>query len=329
MIMPKFVRNALFVIPIFNDWISFRRLVADIDTALGAIPAKDGPTASVIAINDGSIEADDESLWRDCAFDHIESIEVVDLMCNLGHQRAIAIGLSLAADRKTDAVIVMDGDGEDDPADLPRLIEAYAASDKGIAMAHRAQRSEGTSFKIFYSLYKLLFRWLTGLSLSFGNYCVLSPNAVRRLIHERNLWNSLPATCIRSRLPYDLVSTKRGRRYDGVSQMNFVSLLLHGLQAIAVFSDAVLVRLVVGLFGAGIVASIAIVMMRFLTDWVPLGWASNMLAFIWAGMVLICFVLLSTILLSLQGRSTMPFIPKVQGPTFIEGIRKLLDRPRA
>ena len=48
------------------------------------------------------------------------AIEVVTLACNLGHQRAIAVGLVEVYCRKRfDAVLVMDSDGEDAPADAP------------------------------------------------------------------------------------------------------------------------------------------------------------------------------------------------------------------
>ena len=105
--------------------------------------------------------------------------------------------------------------------------------------------------------------------------------------------------------------------------MNFVNLILHGLQAITVFSDAVLVRLTLGVFGVAVLASLLIVLTRFLTDWVPLGWASNMLGFTWMSVLLATFGLVSTSLLALQERSTVPLLPRLHGATYIRGTRKL------
>ena len=47
------------------------------------------------------------------------------LAVNLGLERAIAVGLSLVAERSDiDAVLVMDCDGEDRPADITALVAA-------------------------------------------------------------------------------------------------------------------------------------------------------------------------------------------------------------
>ena len=45
---------------------------------------------------------------------HISTVEVLRLRRNLGHQRAIAIGLSfIAAETDADYAVVMDGEGEE------------------------------------------------------------------------------------------------------------------------------------------------------------------------------------------------------------------------
>ena len=48
---------------------------------------------------------------------------MLQLRRNLGHQRAIAVGLAYAEEHDPcDVVVIMDGDGEDDPKDVPRLL---------------------------------------------------------------------------------------------------------------------------------------------------------------------------------------------------------------
>ena len=45
---------------------------------------------------------------------------IIRLKRNMGHQAAIAVGLSYLDGRRMDCdVVIMDSDGEDDPADLP------------------------------------------------------------------------------------------------------------------------------------------------------------------------------------------------------------------
>jgi len=46
----------------------------------------------------------------------------------MGHQRAIAIGLSVQNHAPCDTFVVMDGDGEDKPEQVPELLEALKES---------------------------------------------------------------------------------------------------------------------------------------------------------------------------------------------------------
>lgn len=311
----------LFLIPVFNDWHSFDLLVQNIDKTLVPLNCR----ARIVAVNDGSYEQVDEEHWKAKTFDRIDAVDVIDLACNLGHQRAIAVGLASIVDQEATMIIIMDGDGEDDPADLPRLINAFNDNQAQIVMAQRTKRSEGLLFRFFYRIYKLAFHGLTGSNLTFGNYCILSKMAAKRLTYMPKLWNSLPATCLLSKQPLHLVPTNRGNRYVGDPKMNFVDLVLHGLHAITVFSDAVLVRITLAILAVGAVAAVTIVPIRFLTDWVPLGWASNMLGFIGVSLLLILFGLLATSLLTLQERSSAPFIPYIHGKDFVQGTRKLWE----
>ena len=58
----------------------------------------------------------------------LEDTRVVTPPFNLGHQRAIVDGLRIIADelRSDDLIVTMDADGEDQPEDLPRLIQPFA-----------------------------------------------------------------------------------------------------------------------------------------------------------------------------------------------------------
>jgi len=98
-----------------------------------------------------------------------------------------------------------------------------------------------------------------------------------RLMGVPDLWNHYAASVYRARLPRTLVPLPRGRRLAGESKMNFVSLLIHGLSAMSVFSDQVSARL---LTAAVSFAVIAIALMgvtagiRWFTDLAVPGWAT-------------------------------------------------------
>ena len=181
-------------------------------------------------------------LARDCR--HVKVLSVVELVCNQGHQRAIAIGLAYAQSLECfQSVFVMDSDGEDPPDELDLLREAGRRFPDAVITADRVSRSEGRLFRFCYLSYKLLFRMLTGVSIRFGNFCQIPAVLLSRLVHYPELWNSLSGCIKKSGLPREAIDSHRGKRYFGPSKMGFVSLVLHGLAAISVFKEAMVLRL--------------------------------------------------------------------------------------
>jgi hypothetical protein len=80
--------NIAIIMPVFNDWEAFRRLIADTgeQTDLGTYDLH------VLAVDDGSSEfADTDSLLARKGI--LSDIHIIRLACNLDHQRAIAVGL--------------------------------------------------------------------------------------------------------------------------------------------------------------------------------------------------------------------------------------------
>ena len=259
----------IIVTPVYNDWSSFNTLLGDIDVAL-----KDsGVEYTVLAVNDDSSELPPENLKPSVP------CEVLHLTCNLGHQRAIAIGLAQIADNaEFDAAIVMDSDGEDLPRYLPELLTANSENPEAIIAARRDKRSEGRAFRFGYRIYQLIFRLFTGQRLSFGNFCLMPAAVVKRLVYQESIWNHLAATILRSRFEVKMISTERGDRYAGESRMNFGSLVLLGLSAVSVYNDIALLRTLVAslvLSGLAVAGIFMTTFVRMFTDLAIPGWASN------------------------------------------------------
>ena len=98
----------------------------------------------------------------------IRFLDRLRLRRNLGHQRAICVGLAqfegIGRYTSIDTCVVMDADGEDAPADVPRLLAAFAEGNGTHAVfASRLKRSEGLLFRFSYATYRLVHRVLTGL----------------------------------------------------------------------------------------------------------------------------------------------------------------------
>ena len=264
------------VVPVFNDWDAFAQLIRDVDATVD-----DGVRdLRILAVDDGSTEPIPDDFAANLQLQQIRSVSLVQLKCNLGHQRAIAIGLAQAAKTKADAVVIMDADGEDRPQDIQLLIKRHAVKPRDLIAASRTQRSEGPLFRIFYSLYKISFRLLTGEDISFGNFSLIPMNLVKRLSNVPSLWNHFAATVLHSRVALSLVPCIRGRRYAGRSNMDFVKLVVHGLSAISVFSEAMLTRMLLFLAavaGMGALAVLVAAALRLFTGLAALGWASSVI----------------------------------------------------
>jgi len=248
------------------------------------------------------------------SFSAIRKIETLRLRLNVGHQRAIAIGLIHAAQTKNcDAVVVMDADGEDTAEGVVQLLRAYSNKGGAIAIfAERSRRLESPLFRLFYLFYKIIHRCLTGVSIRVGNFSVLPAPYLDSLSTMPELWSHYAAAVVRSKLPFNTIPIPRGRRIDGKSQMNFVSLVLHGLSAISVFGDIVGVRvLILSLIGSlvALVGIFAVITTRVATNWAMPGWATYA-----TGLLVIILFQLTTIAASftfvaLFNRTNFSFLP--------------------
>jgi glycosyltransferase involved in cell wall biosynthesis len=114
------VNNAIVVIPAYNEAATLRAVV---EGALAAV-------AGVVVVDDGS---------RDGTADSVRDLPVA-LRRNEGNQGKAASlwrGMQQALDMGADAVITLDADGQHDPRDIPRLLEASRAHPRHIVIGAR------------------------------------------------------------------------------------------------------------------------------------------------------------------------------------------------
>ena len=148
------------LIPVYNDWESLRELITQIISNYHATYS-----FHFVIVDDSSSEVINTNEYAELK----SNITLIELTRNMGHQKAIASGLSYINDHlQVDFVLVMDSDGEDRPENIDDLIQE-AKKSKKITFARRIKRTEGVLFRLFYSLYKLVFILLTGKKISFGN----------------------------------------------------------------------------------------------------------------------------------------------------------------
>jgi polyisoprenyl-phosphate glycosyltransferase len=299
------------LMPIYNDWSAVSTVLLELERELRS----QNRTASVVLIDDGSSQLPDfgNPPVASSSLTAVTSIDVVHLRRNLGHQRAIAIGLAFLNDRDgSDAVVVMDGDGEDLPADVNRLLAALGQDSSRIVFAERTRRSEGAVFTALYWAYRVIHRVLTGERVRVGNFSVIPKHLLRNLVAVSELWNHYAAAVFHARLPFTTIPTRRGTRYAGQSQMNFVAMVTHGLSAMSVFGDRIGVRL---LFVASAITAAAIAGAVGFGAWHMATGAALSAWSVFAGfaLLLLIFLMLATslgfVFVILAGRGTAGFLP--------------------
>ncbi len=210
------------------------------------------------------------------------------------------------------------------------LIAVHQACPAQVVVARRSKRSEGLQFRAFYALYKGLFRIFTGKRINFGNFILVPRPFLTRLVNMPETWSHVAASVLRSRLPLRFVECARGTRYAGTSSMNLVSLLIHGLSAVAVFSDVVFARMLVASAAItllAVVMALTAIVIRLATDLAIPGWATNVVGI---SMVILSEALLFSMMASLmmlRNRSAVAFVPSANAQIFVDEHLTLFERP--
>lgn len=313
------VKDLHLVIPVFDDWPSLQMLLAEIDR----LADETGLRMAITVVNDGSNAPAAPWIPGLAALRHIEKLELIHLFTNMGHQRAIAIGLCAAVEEDdAEAIVIMDADGEDSPSAIPQFLETARSSRDYCVVARRGKRVESLTFKASYRLYKLLFRILTGKQINFGNFCLLSRNYARRLVHVAELWNNLPAAILRSKLPIRSIQIDRAQRYAGKSKMNLTSLVVHGLSGISVYAETIFVRLLMSAVLLFIASAVTIFTVAVLRLFFPLhatpGWATTVSFGVTIILVQALSLTLSFILMLLNSRVQRSINPFAEFTAFID-----------
>jgi glycosyltransferase involved in cell wall biosynthesis len=245
MFMPVENENrAIVLIPLFNDWEAAGLLLEKLDEALVTYPM----SPEVLLVDDGSTQPMPPG-FPHRKFTALRGVEVLHLRRNIGHQRAIAVGLVfLYENRPCRAVIVMDADGEDQPSGILPLTEKfYQEDERAIVFAARSKRLERLWFRSLYHVYRTLHRVVTGDPVRVGNFSIIPSSFLSKLVVIPEIWNHYAAAVIRTRIGSVSIPIARGRRLSGESRMNFIALFLHGLRAFFVYGEVVGARLLVAM----------------------------------------------------------------------------------
>ena len=229
------MKKFIILIPIFNDWKSFEKLLSEVNDNIKNI--KEVQFDCVVVNDCSTIKNPKIKIPL-----KINSIRIIHMKKNKGHARCNAFAIKyLSKNVDFDYLILMDGDGEDRPEELRLLINKVFSEPGKSVVAKRIKRSEGFLFQMLYRIHKYLTLLTTGKLINFGNYSCLSRADLNIISNKASLWSSYSCTFKQNIKNYNEIDSTRGTRYFGPSQMSLFKLLIHSFSIIAVFKFRVFI----------------------------------------------------------------------------------------
>ena len=224
------------LIPSFNDWECLNLLIPKIDHALKST----NENVDVLIINDGSTKKNN-LVFKNML--HLKKIEVLNLRNNVKAQIAIATGLNfLKKEKFQGGIIVMDGDGQDDPAHLVDLIKESKKKPERTITVNRTKREDELLFKVLYQIYLFLLFLLTFKYLKFGVFSYLHSSSLDKILSTNDIYLSYPASLGKHFKDKSEIFVPRKKRIFGKSQNNYKTLTHYALKIISVFRNRVLIN---------------------------------------------------------------------------------------
>jgi len=167
-------------IPIYNEAETIPELGRRLRDVLDGLVVP----AEVILVNDGSSD-DSRDRLRDLAAAD-PRFKLIDFSRNFGHQAALYAAMTRASG---DAVVLMDGDLQDPPELIPRLLAKWEEGYE-VVLAVRRKRKEGWLKRAAYSIYYRLLRSVAyvPIPVDSGDFSLMDRKIVRLVcdMPERN-----------------------------------------------------------------------------------------------------------------------------------------------
>jgi glycosyltransferase involved in cell wall biosynthesis len=115
-------KRILIIVPAYNEEASIERVIEGVGAEL--------PHADVLVVNDGSTDRTSEKARRSGAI-------VLDLPFNLGIGGAMQAGYKYADEKGYEIAVQVDGDGQHDPKEIPKLLTVLERKEADMAIGSR------------------------------------------------------------------------------------------------------------------------------------------------------------------------------------------------
>lgn len=236
------------VIAVYNE----EEIVAELLTRLDTELRNADVAYEIIIVDDGSKDGTLDILRGHVG--RIAGLRVVELYRNAGQVAAISAGMSLA---RGSWVLMMDGDLQHDPADIPRFL-AHRGSGADLIASYREKRQESLRRKLITAVINRTNRALLGVRLSdFGSAYRLIRHEIIVLLKDRAgyVHYNTPDLFNKAR-QYIEIPIIQGRRHSGASKWTLLMFVMFNLDIIVTAMRPVL--LAVWGSALGVVVGIAL-----------------------------------------------------------------------
>lgn len=257
-------------IPLHNEGPVLPELLDRLRGVLDALP---GGPHEMIFVDDGSRDSTMNLLQAAAAAD--PRVVVVSLSRNFGHQAALTAALDQVSG---DATVVMDGDLQDAPEDIPRLV-ARLEEGFDVVYAQRVGRKERLVLRFAYFLFYRLIASLSKLKLPVdaGDFGIMSRRVVDeiRRVPEHNRYLRGLRTWVG--FQQTGLQLERAERHAGRSKYSVRALIRLAFDGIFAFSIAPLrAAAVLGAVAVGLSSLFAlyVIYARVVLDRAPQGFTS-------------------------------------------------------
>ena len=143
------------VVPMYNEASNVAPLVAAVRVALAG-----DESWELVLVDDGSTDGTADEARRMATSD--PRVRLIRLARNYGQTTALKAGFD---ESQGEIVVSMDGDLQNDPADIPRLVRTLIEEDYDLVAGYRAERRESVIRRFPSAVANQLVRMLTGINI--------------------------------------------------------------------------------------------------------------------------------------------------------------------
>ena len=206
------------LLPVCNEEESIVAVVAELLATLAAIPTL--TRVALLVVDDYSTDAGITRLkdWFGQQRSPGVSLMLIRLPRRHGMSMALLKGFKLAVQWSPRLTLVMDADGQDDPAFIAEMVERAAATE--IVFALRGKRSESLLFRFCYASFQLLMRIGSGQAALANQFCIMRLPVLTH-VASLNYIDYLGALLNASSFSRDTLLAARRPRRAGQSKYNW------------------------------------------------------------------------------------------------------------